>query len=219
MPTTVSAALREGVAAETIGITNDASPILLAKTFLVLGVRVVLGSESEARQLVLSVLPEPGTRQKCLMVFADAMEEANRHCRDVWAVRHTTEKVRLIVGHVIVCTLKNRFEHGPIWMALDKGLVGTSKYPLERSGDWEWDNDRYPEYRTIESRNGYYSPSEGHAELWDRIKPLPFESIGKAANQTTMDPRTLKGHTPEILNYIRKELGRQISDNPELCAF
>jgi hypothetical protein len=90
---------------------------------------------------------------------------------------------------------------------------------LERSGDWEWDNDRYPEYRTIESRNGYYSPSEGHAELWDRIKPLHFESIGKAANQTTMDPRTPKGHTPEILSYIRKELGRQISDNPELCAF
>ena len=77
---------------------------------------------------------------------------------------------------------------------------------LERSGDWEWDNDRYPEYRTIESRNGYYSPSEGHAELWDRIKPLHFESIGKAANQTTMDPRTPNGHTPEILNYVRKEL-------------
>jgi hypothetical protein len=172
----------------------------------------MVSSEGEARQLILSILPEPDTRQKVLTVFADALEEANRHGRDVWAVRHTTEKVRLVVGHVIVCTLKNRFEHGPIWMALDKGLVGSVKYPLERSGDWEWDNDQYPEYRTIESRNGYYSPSERHAELWDRIKPLHFESISKAATQTTMDPRTRKRHSPKILSYVRKELGQQLPD-------
>lgn len=161
---------------------------------------------------MLSILPESEARQKCLMVFADAVEEADLHGRDVWAVTHTRDKVQLVVGHVIVCTLKNRSEHGPIWMELDKGLVGSSKYPLEWSGDWEWDNDQYPDYRTIESRNGYYSPSENHDELWDRKKPLHFESIDKAANQTTMDPRTLYGHTPPMLTCISKELGRQLRD-------
>lgn len=142
----------------------------------------MVSSEGEARQLFLSILPEPDTRQKCLTVFADAIEEANRHGRDVWAVTHTRDKVRLIVGHIIVCTLENRPEHGPIWMALDKGLVGTSKSLLERSGDWRWDVDQYPEYPTIESRNGYYSPSQKHAELWPTIRRLHFESIGKAAS-------------------------------------
>jgi hypothetical protein len=65
---------------------------------------MVLGSEGEARRLMLSVLPTPDTRHKCIVVFADAIEEANRHGRDVWAVTHTRDKVRLIVGHIIVCT-------------------------------------------------------------------------------------------------------------------
>ena len=173
---------------------------------------MAVGNEGEARGLMLSILPESEARQKCLMVFAEAIVKANSCGRDVWAVTHTRDKVRLVVGHVIVCTLKNRSEHGPIWMALDKGLVSSSKYPLEQSGDWEWDNDRYPEYTTIESRNGYYSPSERHAELWDSIKHLHYEAISKAANQTTMDPRTPNGHTPEILAYIGKELGRQLPD-------
>jgi len=94
---------------------------------------MVLGSEDEARRLMFSVLSNPEIRQRCMMVFADAIEVANRHARDVWAVTHTNDKVRLIVGHIIICTLANRPEHGPIWMALDKGLVGTSKPPLEQS--------------------------------------------------------------------------------------
>jgi hypothetical protein len=47
------------------------------------GCVLVVSSEGEARRLVLSVIPEPGTRQRCLIVFADAVEEANRHGRDV----------------------------------------------------------------------------------------------------------------------------------------
>jgi hypothetical protein len=173
----------------------------------------VLGRKDQVSRLMLSVLPSGAdVGQKCLRVFADGIERADGHGRNVWAVTHTKDKVRLIVGHVIVCALKNRPEHGPIWMALDKGLVESSAFPLERSGDWEWDNDRYPEYKTIDSRNGYYSPSENHDELWGMIKPLHFWSIRKAAYRTTMDPRTPKGHTPEILSYMRTELGRQLPD-------
>jgi hypothetical protein len=173
-----------------------------------------ISSEDEANRFVVSILPEPGIRQKCLMVFADAIDEAHRCGRDRWAVRYTTDKVRLHVDHVIICTLRDRPEHGPIWMALDEGLLGTSNHKslLERSGDWEWDDDQYPEYSTIESRNGYYSPSEKHTEIWPTIRRLHFESINKAANHRAMDPRTAKGHSPEILKYLRHELNRHLPD-------
>jgi hypothetical protein len=163
---------------------------------------------------MLSVVPEPDIRQKCLMVFADAIDEAHVNGRDKWAITHTTEKVRLIVGHIIVCTLRDRPEHGPIWMALDKELLSTSNYQsfLWQSDDWEWDNDEYPEYPTIQSRNGYYRPSEKHAETWQIISRLHFESIRRAADQTTMDRRTPRGHSPEVLKYLRSDLGRHVPD-------
>ncbi len=175
---------------------------------------MTISSEGEARQLMLSILPETGNREKCLMACADAITEANAQGRDKWAVTHTSGKVRLVVGHLIVCTLRNRPEHGPMWMALDKELMRTSNYRslLEQSDDWEWDTEKYPEYPTIQSRNGYYRPSERHAETWPVIERLHFESICKAANQTTMDRRTPKGHSPEILEYLRNELGRPVPD-------
>ncbi len=168
----------------------------------------MVSSEGEAERLILSILPQSDTRQKVLTVFADAIEEANRHGRDVWAVRdNRARKVRLHVGRVVICTIGN----GSIWMALDKGLLDTSNHEsfLERSGDWEWGKGRYAEYRLIPSRNGIYMPSEKHPELCPVIRRLHFESISKAANQTTIDPRTHKGHSTELPSYIGKQLARK----------
>jgi hypothetical protein len=174
-----------------------------------------ISSEDEAKKFVASILPEPGIKQKCLMVFADAIDEAHLCGRDRWAIRYTTDKLRLHVDHVSICTLRDRPEHGPIWMALDKGLLGTSNYRslLERSSDWEWDVDsQWPEYSSIDSKNGYYSPSEKRAEIWPTIRRLHFESINKAANHRALDPRTQKAHSSEILEYLRHELGRHLPD-------
>jgi hypothetical protein len=44
------------------------------------------------------------------------------------------------------------------------------------------------------------------------IEPLFFESIFRAATLTTKDPATPKGHTPEILGYLRGDLRRPIPD-------
>jgi hypothetical protein len=57
---------------------------------------VKLSSEDEAKRFVASILPEPRIRQKVLMVFADAIDLAHLCGRDRWAVRHTSEKVRLM---------------------------------------------------------------------------------------------------------------------------
>lgn len=175
---------------------------------------MALSNEGEAKQLVLSILRESGIRQKCLTMFADTIAEANIYGRDKWAVTYTIGKVRLIVGHLIVCTLEDRPEHGPIWMALDKELLRNSNNQslLGQSDDWSWDDEEYPEYATIQSTNGYYLPSDKHAEIWPVIRRLHFESIYKAANQTTMDPRTPKGHSCEILKYLRNQIGRHVPD-------
>jgi len=174
---------------------------------------MTISSVSEARQHIHRILPDAGIRYNCLTMFADAIDAANAHGRDIWAVTYRTgevHKVRLIVGHIIICTLGN----GRIWMALDKEMLNTStdKLVLQQSDDWEWGSGRYAEYRQIPSRNGYYLPSEKDTEIWSVIQRLHFESIGKAANQTTMDPRTPKRHSPEILRYLREELGRQVPE-------
>ena len=171
---------------------------------------MTLGSEREGEQLILAILPETVIRQRCLAVFADSIAEANVYGRDKWAVVCTPAKVRLIVGRTIVCTLvENR-----IWIALDSRLleVSNQRALLEQSTDWEWDDTRYPEYHQIPSRNGYYRPSEKHEQIWPAIRRLHFESVYRAAEETTMDPRTPGGHEPAILRYLRNELGRHVPD-------
>jgi hypothetical protein len=174
---------------------------------------MTISSEGEARQHVLSILPDKDVRKKCLTVFAEAVAEADARGKDRWTITYRTgrvPKVRLIVGHIIVCTLGD----GRIWMALDRESLATSdsRSLLEASGDWEWGASRYAEYRQIPSKNGYYLPSEKHAEIWPVIRELHFASIGRTADQTTMDPRTPKKHSPEILQYLRDEIGRNLPD-------
>lgn len=80
---------------------------------------MTISSVAEAKEHIRLILPDEGVRRNCLVMFADAIDEANGHGRDIWAVTYRTgeaRKVRLIVGHIIICTLGN----GRIWMALDK---------------------------------------------------------------------------------------------------
>jgi hypothetical protein len=182
---------------------------------------MTLRSEAEAERLILPIfsdaVPEPSVGQRCLAIFADAIAEANVYGRNTWAVtyeerkvRPERSKVRLVVNHIVVCTLGG----GRIWMALDKGLLETSSYRslLERSQDWEWGKGKWAEYREIPARNGYYRPSENHAEIWPKIRRLHFESIYRAVEETTMDPRTPQRHSPGILKYLRNQLGRHVPD-------
>jgi len=174
-------------------------------------------NEGEAKMLVYKLFSEteirPGIRQKCLMVFADAIAEANIYGRDKWMVKYDPNHIRLQMNgkikNIIVCTLGK----GRIWMALDKGLLETSNRQtlLEESGDWTWDVDDYPEYSSISSRNGYYLPSEKNAKVWPRVRRLHFESIYKAASGENK-PGAPQNHSPEILKYLRNELGRHVPD-------
>lgn len=170
-----------------------------------------ISNEGGAKQHILSILPETEIRHKCLTMIADAICEANTYGRDKWVVNYAKNKVRLHVGHIIICTL----ESGRIWMALDKGLLEASRSQplLDQSGDWKWGKeDEYPEYSSILSKNGYYLPSEKHVEIWPEIRRLHFESVYKAANKTTMVPATRQSNSSEILKYLRNELRQHVPD-------
>ena len=93
---------------------------------------MAIRSEDDARRHMHSILPEPEEREKCLNVFADAIDRANGHSRDNWAVTQAKGKVRLIVGHVIVCTLKNRRSTAP------SGSRWTRSYWEPRPTDLSW---------------------------------------------------------------------------------
>jgi hypothetical protein len=58
---------------------------------------MAIRSEGEARRQMLSILPDPEEREKCLNVFVDAIDRANGHSRDN-SVTQAKGKVRLIVG-------------------------------------------------------------------------------------------------------------------------
>lgn len=169
-----------------------------------------IGSESEAREHVASILQEPEIKQTLLGVFADSVSEASVYSRNNWAVTCDDGRVRLQVGHVIICTL----EGGRVWMALDKGLLeNTRRRPrVESTEEWQWDDSVYPEYSSIGSRNGYYSPSGRHGEVWPEIRRLHFESIYRAATGPSMHADTKKRHCSGALKYLRNVLDRHVPD-------
>lgn len=169
-----------------------------------------VSSETEARKHVISILKESNAGHILLRMFADAISEANVHGREKWAITCTNSKVRLQVGHVIICTL----EDGRIWMALDKSLLEVSRRRsrFENTEDWRWDDSVYPEYSSINSKNGYYFPSEQHEEIWPEIRRLHFESIYRAADGSSIRSSTTEGHSSGILKYLRNTLGCRVPD-------
>jgi 5-methylcytosine-specific restriction protein A len=121
-------------------------------------------------------------------------------------------KVRLLVGNLIVFTI----ERGCVWLALDKQFLEASekdKQFLEELNGWRWDEDDYPIYSQVPSRNGYYIPSENHLEIWSVIRPLHFEFIRKVAAKYRRLKKTSQAkHSSVLLSYLRNELGQFVPD-------
>ena len=160
------------------------------------------------QEIIETLLPDSTKREAYLTIFADAIVEANIHGGDKWAVHLLDDRVRLIVGHNIICTIID----GRIWLALDQSLFPTAKIDLNQTKEWEWDQREYPEYSSIGSTNGYYTSSSQHTNIWVEIRRLLNEAIYQAAHRRKMDPRTPDKHNPEVLQYLRDELGKTIPD-------
>ena len=171
-------------------------------------------SEMEAKRIIESLLEDARVRKKCLSMFADSIAEANVYGNDRWVITcDSRNEVRLHVGHVIICSLE---KHG-IWMALDEEFLESEQSLEFPPSYWRWYKE-YLEYRSINSRNGYYNPqgmsSEEHQRAWERIRPLHFESISKAAKKWKKGvyDATRRRHASGVLKYLQRELERELPD-------
>jgi len=164
----------------------------------------------KVKHTVISLLPQRETREIYLSLFLESVNQANICGNGKWGVYYLKDRIRLLVGNLIVFTI----HRDKIWLSTDKTLLDKSaknQNILEQSDDWQWDTDDYPEYAKIPSRNGYYTPAEKHPELWHLIRELHFEFIKKTAEKyRKLNKRSQLNHSQALLDYICDELGQPV---------
>jgi len=163
-------------------------------------------------KILQSLISNPEKRRHYLAIFVEAIHHANSFGNSKWGVQcrlHNGEdKIRLLVGSLIVCTIEKEC----LWLALDKKLlVDSSSIDLDKADFWKWDKDDYPLFKSIDSVNGYYLSSD--LSGWQQIKHLHFEAIKKAAHKYQhLSKQSQPHHSTEILNYLRSELNQAIPE-------
>jgi 5-methylcytosine-specific restriction protein A len=166
--------------------------------------------EVEVKSIIGSLHPQEEKRKLCLKMFAEAINQANSRGSDKWGTYYRPDKVRLLVGNLIVFTIESEC----VWLALDKQLLESSeKYQhlLKESNSWQWDKVDYPAYSQVPSKNGYFIPSEDHLEIWPVIRSLHFEFIDKVATKYEQLKKTSQAkHNSAVVSYLRNELGQLV---------
>uniref|UniRef100_A0A540VIB3 HNH nuclease domain-containing protein n=2 Tax=Litorilinea aerophila TaxID=1204385 RepID=A0A540VIB3_9CHLR len=99
-------------------------------------------------------------------------------------------------------------------MALDEETLATADDALqllEAIDEWQWDHDDYPTFQRVPSRNGYYTPSSAHGEVWPIIKSLHFPFIEKVAHKfRQLKTNSQAKHNPSLVLYLREKTERPV---------
>ncbi len=166
--------------------------------------------DDEVAQTVALLLPDETTRKLCLSMLLESISKAHECGSGKWGVHCLRDRVRLLVGSLIVFTISE----GEVWLALDRASLDASEDArrlLESCASWRWDATGYPEYVRVPSRNGYYAPTDQHSRLWPVIRALHFALIDKAARKwEKLNCRSQRKHTPRLLHYLAGELGLHV---------
>lgn len=163
---------------------------------------------SKTIDAIESILPDPKARNQYLTIFLESILEANKYGANKWGAYYTNDKIRLLVGSLIVLTVE---KHG-LWVTLDKQLFDKSNKEfdlLEHSDDWRWDTGSWSEYKAVPSKNGFYTPSENHPRIWPIIRQLHFEFIGNVSRRYGQLRESSKNtNMPDLLAYLRDTLNQ-----------
>jgi len=164
---------------------------------------------NRAESIVTSLIPDAEVRKRCLSVFLESMIEANKYGANKWGAYYTNNRVRLLVGSLIVLTIHKQ----GVWVTLDQQHLEESqeqRHLLELSSDWHWDTGEYSEYSAVPSKNGYYTPSKD-LQLWSVLKGLHFSFIGRVANKyKQLKVSSQVKHMPDLLVYLRYKLKKYV---------
>lgn len=169
--------------------------------------------DSDIRKIektISSLLPDEEYRKVCLSLFAEAIEKANSYGGEKWGVHHLSDKIRLLIGNIILFTIHKN----GLWLSLDKQLLSEMKDKqglLEQSTAWRWDGDGYPEYSKVPSRNGHYFPSRTDLDIWPIIREFHFGYIQKVTEKYDhLRIDSQRKHAPAVLQYLEEQLQKEI---------
>ncbi len=167
--------------------------------------------QDEVAHIVHRLLPQKEQKTLCLEMLAESINRANSWGSNKWGVHCKSNIIRLLVGNLIVFTI----EKGGVWLALDKIALETSEEAdyLLQTTEWQWDENDYPMYKQVPSRNGYYKPSENHSKIWPIIRSLHFEFVDKVANKyQELKTTSQTKHSSILISYLRRELGQVVAE-------
>jgi len=172
----------------------------------------MIDDDSEVKCVIDSIIPDAKSRDLCLSVFLEALIEANKYGVNKWGAYYSHDKIRLLVGSLIVVTIEKR----GLWVTLDQQLLDESAeelHLLEISNDWHWDTGIWSKYKPVPSRNGYYTPSKGHSQIWPIIRRLHFAFIKNTANKYAQLRKNSKHkNMPYLLAYLRHTLNQFVPE-------
>lgn len=174
------------------------------------GLKIIDRRIKIVQDTLIRLLPDKKLRENCLNVFSECIICADESGSNKWGVHLQKNRIRLIVGSMIVCTIQDE----EIWIALDgEKLESYSKFEdvLNNSPNWRWDTEDYPEYTRVPSRNGYYRPNDRNLEFWSTIKELHYKFIRNVGNKfESLQNRSQAKHEPELLNIIQNLTGKSL---------
>jgi hypothetical protein len=163
-----------------------------------------LKQDRNVASTIESLLPEPGARHRCLTAFADAIRDAHRQGADKWGITCMPDRVRLVAGSLVVCTVPD----GGLWVVLASDYLERQpglKEQIERSSHWRKHSTGY---MVIPSISGYYLPDAPESELTWCILKSPHFSFIEAAARTyqRLRAQSRQSHSEEVLRYIEGAL-------------
>lgn len=171
----------------------------------------------DIKKQLTNLLPDEKYRKKCFLYFVESIHEAHSYGQNKWGVYSNKQKIRLLVGNLILLTIHKK----GIWISLDKQSLNESKeryLMVSNSKHWEWETDKYSEYNPIPSKhivsvNGYYRPSNNDLDMWPIIKELHFNYIKKVSTAYKQLKITSQvKHSNNLIRYLKEELN--ITDIP-----
>ena len=157
-------------------------------------------------QLVDRMVTDEETRNAVLNVFASSIRRAHDVAPERWSVYAESNRLRLVVGQLIVCTV----EDNRVWLALDGAALeqlDEKRHVLDAANAWEWDKGPYASYQKVHSKNGYFEPHAATTEVADVVSTLHNTLLENVSRKFTRLQRESKvKHDPKVLHYLEEIL-------------
>jgi hypothetical protein len=157
--------------------------------------------DPEAAEATLQSLhPNEALRSRCLTFFADAIQQAHGLGEAKWSVTPRKRQVSLNVGKLLAVGLsKGRVYLGLPPTRLPEALSGL----LESHGVWDKEFSTFPTTQLIELS------ADSFLELLEQLR-APFADFLRIAADTAKQPPVSRSHSPGVLAYLQKVVGREL---------